>query len=232
MRRRLLFTVLMLAIPLIACDGNPVQPTALPRTGTGFSPSSPESSPPPAVTITGRVVDERGNGVASATVVTFGTGNTRAQTDGDGRYSMDVPRSSGIFDARVDHPGYERHERYLSLVTTPQDFMLRDIIRMVPGESLQLSVTPEDSLYGFDLEFRRRTVRVTAPANMRVEFEAIPDDPLFFAGIAFGVMPTYPCCSSRHTVTLPAGQEVSVHGLMGWGAARPQTFTLTSRILP
>jgi hypothetical protein len=67
---------------------------------------------------------------------------------------------------------------------------------------------------------------------MRVEFEATPDDPLFFAGIAFGVMPTYPCCSSRHTVTLPAGQEVSVHGLMGWGAARPQTFTLTSRILP
>ena len=233
MCRRLPLTVLTLAISALGCDGNPVQPTALPGGVSGAPPSSSGSPSPPlvTVTITGRVLDERGNGVAGATVLTFGTGNTRAQSDGDGRYRMDVPEGSRLVEARVDHPGYERHERYLNLVAAPQNFLLRDIIRMVPGESLQLSVTPDDSLYGFDLEFRRRTVRVTAPTHMQVEFEAVPDNPQFFEGIAVGVMPTYPCCSSRQIVTLPAGQEVSVHGLMGWGATQPRTFTLTSRTL-
>lgn len=217
--------VLAIAILTAGCDGNPVQPSRLPTPSAG----GPSLPPAANITISGRVVDERGNGVAAATVFTFQTGSTR--TDGEGRYSIDVPRSTSLIEAKVEYPGYERHERYLHAVTTPQDLLLRDIIRIAPGESRQLTVTPDDSLYGFDFEYRRRTVRVTSPTDATVEFEVVADEPRFFEGLAFGVMPAYPCCGSRITLTMKAGQEVSVHGLMPWGAAQERRFSLVSRIL-
>ena len=217
-------TIMAIAILSTACDGNPVQPSRLTSTNSG----GPAVVPSTTVTITGRVVDEHGNGVAAATVFTYQAGSVRA--DDEGRYSLEVPSTLKVIEAKVEYPGYEHHARFLHPVSTPQNFLLRDIIRMAPGDSRRLTVTPQDSHYGFDFEYKRRTVRVVSPADAMVEFEVLADDPRHIEGLAFGVMPNYPCCGDRMTLSMRAGQEVSVHVLMSWTAIDERNFTLVSRI--
>ena len=217
-------TILAVAILAVACDSSPVHPTRLPSPPAGQAPS-----PPATMKITGQVIDERGDGVPGATVFTYQGG--RVQADANGEYSIEVPSTGGLIEAKVEHIGYERHERLLRRVATQQNFLLRDVIRMAVGESRQVTVTPDDSLYGFDFEFRRRTVRVIAPADAEVEFEVVADDPRYLAGLAFGPMPRYPCCTPRTTVTMRAGEELSAHALMAWTVADSQTFTVVSRVL-
>jgi hypothetical protein len=185
--------------------------------------------PAATTTIAGRVVDQHGHGVPGATVFTYQLGSVR--TDGNGAYSIEAPSVSGLIEAKVEYPGYERHERFLRAVATPQNFLLRNVVRMAPGESRQVTVTPDDSLYGFDFEFRRRTVRVIAPTDATVEFEVVADDPRYLIGLAVGPMPDYPCCGARTTVNMRAGQEVSAHALMSWRVTESQTFTVVSKIL-
>ena len=217
-------TIMAIAILGTACDGNPVQPSRLTTTPSG----GPAVAPSTTVTITGRVVDEHGNGVA-ATVFTYQAGSV--QTDDEGRYSLEVPSTLKVIEAKVEYPGYEHHARFLRAVSTPQNFLLRDIIRMAPGDSRRLTITPHDSHYGFDFEYKRRTVRVVSSADAMVEFEALAEDPRPIEGLAFGVMPNYPCCGSRMTLFMRAGQEVSAHVLMSWAATDERNFTLVSRIL-
>jgi hypothetical protein len=225
MRRLVPATILAVAILASGCDGSPVQPSGLP------SPALEEPLPRPAATTTiaGRVVNERGDGVPNATVFTYQHGTV--QTGKDGAYIIKVPSSSGLIEAKVEHPGYERDERLLRAVASPQNFLLRDVVRMAPGESRQVTVTPDDSLYGFDFEFKRRTVRVLAPTDATVDFEVVADDSRFLVGLALGLMPDYPCCATRMTVNMRAGQEVSAHALMWWTVTESQTFTVVSRIV-
>ena len=225
MRRLVPATILAVAILAIGCDGSPVHPSRQP------SPTVGEPIPRPAATTTiaGRVVDQHGHGVPGATVFTYQLGSVR--TDGNGAYSIEAPSGSGLIEAKVEYPGYERHERFLRAVATPQNFLLRDVVRMAPGESRQVTVTPDDSLYGFDFEFRRRTVRVIAPTDATVEFEVVADDPRYLIGLAVGPMPDYPCCGARTTVNMRAGQEVSAHALMSWRVTESQTFTVVSRFV-
>ena len=225
MRRLVPATILAVAILAIGCDGSPVQPSRLPSSPVG----EPMPRPAATTTIAGRVVDERGHGVPGATVFTYQLGSVR--TDGNGAYSIEAPSASGLIEAKVEYPGYERHERLLRAVATPQNFLLRDVVRMSPEESRQVTVTPDDSLYGFDFEFRRRTVRVSAPTDATVEFEVVADDPQYLIGLAVGPMPDYPCCGARTTVNMRAGQEVSAHALMSWRVTESQTFTILSKIL-
>jgi hypothetical protein len=224
MRSSVPATTLAVAILGVACDGSPVHPTRLPSQPVG------QLEPSPAVTvkISGHVIDERGVGVAGATVFTYQAGS--AQTDGGGAYSIEVPSTSGLIEAKVEHGGFERHERLLRAVTTPQNFLLRDVIRIAAGQSQLMTVTPEDSLYGFDFEFRRRTVRVLASTEAVVEIEVVAENPPYLLGLAIGPMPTYPCCSPRMTVNMRAGEEVSAHALMPWRMTEPHTLTLVSRV--
>src|SRR5262245_28991587 len=224
MRRFVPATILAVAMLTVGCEGSPVHPSRL------SSPTDGQPGPPSnTVTITGSVVDERGVGVSGATVFTYQTGSVH--TDPSGTYRIEVPITSGLIEAKVEHRGYERHERLLRAVETPQNFLLRDVIRMAPGESRQVTVTPDDSLYGFDFEFRRRTVRVKSPITAAVEFEIVAEDPRYLIGLAFGTMPAYPCCSTRTMVDMRAGEEVSAHALMAWTVSEPQTFTVMSRVL-
>lgn len=212
--RSKLAVVFALAIAVAACD-TPVTPTP------GNPP--PPSPPVPQVErrVTGVVRDIQGQPIAGALVRSFA--GTVFSGD-DGRYDVSIG-SAIVPPLSASKTGYESTDQYVSGDT--KDLVLHEIVRISVGESINVTVGLNDSIWEtvFD-EYRSRIVRILSDADTRVDLHLVDAS----GGPGQMVLPPAACCVAQSTVNLIRGIDHLVRIVVPWTTPGDRTFTLrTSR---
>lgn len=198
----------------VGCDErSPVAPAASPPTVS--APTAPATRQ-----ITGVVRDDHGSPVAGAALTVY-PGNHKLVSDAAGQFDVTVA-TSGNGSVFATKPDYESTYRYFS--TSPFDVVLHDIIRLPVGQSARITVRPDDSIGGWDEEYRYRVLRVASSESVRAEIHVIADDN---QPADYWVQSTT-CCTSPSVavVDIPGGTERQVEVRIPWNATASRTFTV------
>jgi hypothetical protein len=174
-------------------------------------PTTPSARPSASFSVTGIVTDDQGAPVGAATVTIrhWLGGMISAQsvvTDASGRYTIgftaDTAGTTGM-TAEIFALAYERYDRAImpTSSTLVENFRLRGIQLITAGDSLVLSIAPDDA----DSDWFAgpcRIVRVAVPADGTMTVEVLPTQP------AAAPPPVQVCCVSGNDrggnpVTLP-----------------------------
>ncbi|WP_254448791.1 TonB-dependent receptor plug domain-containing protein [Spirosoma rhododendri] len=100
-------------------------PTTGAATTTSIRPNGEKSVPP--ITVTGRVLDEKGTGLPGATVLVKGTANVGTATDAEGRYTLNVPDGNGTLV--ISSISYTSQEIPINNRTTIPDVQLASDVK-------------------------------------------------------------------------------------------------------
>ena len=210
--------VVSLAFGIIACgERSPVTP--LPQ-------STPLSVPQSTTSRSGVVRDERGAPVAGATVWAMPPG-VRVLSDADGRFV--APAVGGMIWMYAEKAGYEPDSQ--ETIAATRDLTLHDVLKMTVGESIRVTVGPNDPwIYVWDpgmrveLNYRIRVVHVTANVQSRVELRLAADD-----GRPGQLSVRNACCAvSPGVLDMAAGTEVEVEIRHDGWTTGSRTFTLSA----
>jgi hypothetical protein len=249
MRNATLVIATLVAACAAAC-GTDREPTALGPTTPTAQPQAPPLTPPSgeAFDVSGIVTDDRDTPVAGVQVTMRYRLEGRdlhavALTDASGRYEIRFtstpwtwPQGRGAARAEIMADGYDWYWRTV-WATGPQlveNFRLNRLKRIGAGESIVMSLTPDNGdclgwLYG-----PCGRVRVTVPADGDLMLEAVPlqrtaDLPVLEV-----------CCVSGNevygnplTIQVPAGMEVWVEvGQKGPGGLPSETVAVNTSFTP
>jgi hypothetical protein len=224
---------LVLAAAAFACtDRSRALPTVPSRTDS--VPPAPSPPVPGATHIVGLVLDTLGARIPDA-ALTFDTfrGRVTATSDAAGSFDVTVEPFVNGLGVMLEKPGYERAWRFISVRTGGEvvhNLRLHPLVRVAAGDSLRLSIRPDDPSCGFDDEFLCRTVRITAAASGRLTAEIVPDRAeaqlaLAVSGDLFP-RPT----ASRLFLTVSANSETRVDVVVWWETAVQVPFTLKTSL--
>lgn len=212
--RSKLAVVFALAIAVAACD-TPVTPT--PRNPPPPLPQEPQVDR----RVTGVVRNIQGQPIDGALVrSSAGT----AFSDDAGRYDVSIG-SFIVASLTASKAGYESTDQYVT--EGAKDLLLHDIVRISVGESINVTVGLNDSIWEtiFD-EYRSRIVRILSDTDQRVDLQLVdasggPGQMVLSPGI---------CCVALSTVNLIRGIDYLVRIVVPWASPAERTFTLrTSR---
>jgi hypothetical protein len=204
----------VLAVGLMACGSDsPTAPTPTP-------PLVPSDAP----RLTGVVLDDRGAPIAGATVsAALGSSD---ETDEQGRFFVTTNAPDGVyFGLDVYKPGYEgRHHTYVRGPT--EVITLHDVIRLPVGESVRVTIGPNDPVGG-ELEYRYRIVRIVSSTPTHLDVSVASDD---------GAAPDWmfnrgPCCPSPPSVVASiedVGAELVAYLRVPWWPLVSRTYTVTT----
>jgi hypothetical protein len=244
--RGTLSTMLVVIAILVAaaCSKSPTTPSAPSPAGTSSPPPSP-LPPPPTTTrqISGRVISEDGTPVDGATVVLddgFGQFSAPVVTAGNGFYQASARVQLPPFhyfgtQALITRSGYEETDGWAPGTTdTTQDFRLYRPLTVTAGDAVHLAISPDNSLCGFELEFRCRAIHIQAPTSGTIALDTMADDPanVFWILVGRPVDIQYPFTGTTHAViSVTAGSSALIQIMRPWVIPTLQEFTLkTSRI--
>ena len=134
--------------------------------------------------------------------------------------------SATVASLSASKTGYESTDQYVS--GDAKDLVLHEIVRISVGESIDVTLGPNDSIWYtiFDDAYRSRIVRILSDADTRVDLHLVD------AGDGPGqmVVPSAPCCVALSTVNLIRGIDYLVRIVVPWATTGERTFTLrTSR---
>ena len=198
------------------------------------------------------VADDAGRPLTGAQITVypfiFGAGGSptpSASTDARGFYEVgfegmeDAGGSIGTVIARRE--GYELDGAFLGRRTpadTVRNFRLYPVKRIVPGESVTITVNPGDPPCGFDWEWVCRTVRLVPATSGTLAFSLITHS----GGSQTGLQVTTPqppgipfrpvCCSSQVSVAVTGGREVIAEIFVSWTTTDAHSFTLQTTLTP
>jgi hypothetical protein len=198
--------------------------------------------------VSGVATDEDGRPVAGATITIapwkFGESPPPIvlTTDAAGRYvaEFEAMRDAvgGVGNSVAEQPGHETHRHYLG-PAAPQDiaqnFHLYRVRRIAPGESVALTVRPDDPSCGIDDEWVCRTIRIVAQRTGTLAITLTSHNPQDATGLEVieRVPPGGPfrpkCCSPEVTLSVAAGAEVIANVLAWWATKVDHSFTLATR---
>src|SRR5262249_43210739 len=153
--------------------------------------------------------------------------------DGAGFYELDFDAmrdvAGGVGNAVAEQSAYEHDNRYIVATRQEavQNFYLCRIERISAGESLSLTVRPDDTFCGLSDEWRCRTVRITPPATGTLSVSLISNDApnltgleLYQQGQQFNPG-SYRCCSAEASLVTPI-RAATTAGLLS-GEERTRT---------
>ena len=210
------FTVVFLASACVGCGSDNLSPAPAP---------SASAAPSSAAAITGVVRDDRGAPIAGATVWAA-PGQVTVLSDANGKFSTPIGSNPGrwvwVFASK---PGYEPDAQQISVRTS--DLTLHDLITVAAGESVRVTVRPNDpNLWIIDkalreFDYRIRIVRLSAAVTSRVTVRLVADD----GGPAELVVRGQE--ENPGVVTMSAGSEVELEIRVIAGSPS-RTFTLIS----
>jgi hypothetical protein len=167
MTRRLCALVIVGTIGA-ACDSSPVRPQP------SLPPQAPVS-PSLGVHLTGVVRDDRGRAVAGATVTSPQTASS-VLTNEAGQFDLSFDQQRQGFTVSASKIGYEPDSQSTS--GPSRDLTLHEIIRIPVGESVRVTVGPNDTYMEDEYldGYRIRVVRVMAAEAMTVHFRLESDE--------------------------------------------------------
>ncbi len=199
--------------------------------------------PTPDFTLTGRVTDSATSAPISGATVSI-NGRYRTATDSLGNYSV-----AGFLDAGGNHDftyvsanDYVSDYRYIR--ATSQSVQLYRIKRIMAGDSVMMTVAPNDSLCvnnvqdtpGLGQDYVCRSVRVVAPRDGVMTVEALETQSGARPPLEVETVGVSPCCSERlgnpASIQLTAGTEVVVNVEMFLGSTASQSFSLKTTLAP
>jgi hypothetical protein len=222
----------VIAIAALSCrNSSPTLPTPPPPTESTI----PFPTLPGPTRIAGLVRDT-GNGTVPGATLTFNTfrGPVMATTDAAGSFAVTVEPWVGGLDVLSEKPGYERSNRWIAVNAkeVAHDLRLHPIVRVAAGDSLGLSIRPDDPSCGLDLEFLCRTVRIQSPIAGRLRAEVVPDRAGAQIGLALSTEHWPQLTTSPLLTEVAAASETSVNVLVWWQQPDEQPFTLITSMNP
>lgn len=199
--------------------------------------------------LAGRATDDDGRPVPAAHITmrpfTYPQADAALSTatDATGFYRFDFMAMrdavGGVGSAMAERDGYESDSRYIgprAASEIAQDFRLYRIRKITPGESVSLTVQPDDPSCGFDDEWVCRTVRITIAAAGTLTATLVSQDARAQTGLQIVVpcrgpcLPTS-CCGLEQSREVPAGTEVLARILLWWTATDRHSFTLRTSFI-
>jgi hypothetical protein len=225
------------ALVVVACDSRPIGPSTVPPAAAA---PAPLPRPPVAtltINLTGTVVDADGRPVADAAVkmspfIPGAQSEPLSTTTGPtGRYEFTFENAAGQQSggfAVASKPGHEDDYRYIMPAANQvQNFRLYPITRLAAGDTIQVTVLPDEGTCGLSDEWTCRKFRVVSPTSGTLTITATPETG---DGAGYLEIPRpYQCCRSPLSVPVTANEEVRVHVLMDWTSKVAQTFRLSVR---
>ncbi len=128
-----------------------------------------------------------------------------------------------FFGLEASKEGYE--PQWHMWVSGPTEIVtLHDLIRLPLGNSIRLTVGPNDSTDP-DIEYQSRTIRVVSSAPAQVELQVVAAD----GGTPDWYVHEGPCCPAPSTVVKSMGTELPIGFRSPFRESR--TYTLTTRKL-
>jgi len=175
-------------------------------------------------------VDDRGAALADAAMA-FGTynGTVNLTTNGSGSYDVTVDPWIGGVSVDLRKPGYEPITHFVQVgfgEEATRNLRFYPILRVVPGQSLRLSVGAGDPICGLDWEFVCRTIRVTSAARGTLTVEAIPERDGVQLGLAMATEFWPRLNTSVLSFPVTAGEERTVNVLLWWATTATEGFSL------
>jgi len=250
MRKGLLVSINALILTL-GCGGSPVvsplNPTQLTTT------SEPSCSPRITCEIlpfrmSGIATDDEGRPVAGVKVTVnpwiFAQSTTPISTTTDiagfYRIGFEAMRDAvgGVGSAVANQPGYETDGRYLGPQAAQeftQNFHLYRTKRITPGESVSVTVLPDDTFCGFSDEWRCRTFRIVSPMAGILSATLVSHNAQDATGLEMFVVRNSPgvvvhrCCASEVSLEVEAGAEIITNVLVWWATRANHSFTLNTK---
>lgn len=167
-RRLLLAVVATLALELQGCGRSPAAPSARGQANTPEGPS-----------ITGRVTDGTGSGVAQARILVLSGANEsrEAVSDANGFYTLTGDPARGVYSGNVTRPGFEPSPLSVHFqpgVSSHPRFNVRlyEIVRISAGETIEQTVRADDPTCDYTVSHVDygpcRRIRVVSPARGRL----------------------------------------------------------------
>ena len=220
------FTVISLALACVGCGSDNL---VSPRADANAATAGPAPSPTTTRTITGVVRDDRGTPIAGASVWTDYRGIT-VVSGADGTFTAPISSGAGSFVwIFASKPGYEPDAQQTPEPT--RDLTLHDIIRVAAGQSVRVTVRPNDpnvwvidrlpSGQWWEFDYRTRVVRLSAAVASRVTLQLVADD----GGPTEFVIRGHDGSPAELTMTRGSEVEVEIRLLAG---SPSRTFTLTT----
>ena len=200
--------------------------------------------------ISGAVTDDEGRPVVGAkvTIAPWKFGELLPQliltSDAAGTYRADFQAMrdavGGVGNSFAEQAGHETHRRYLG-PRVPQEitqnFHLYRVRHIAPGDSVALTVRPDDPSCGFDAEWVCRTVRITATRAGTLTIRLTSHSPQDATGLEViervpaGVPFRPKCCAPEVTMAVAAGAEVMANALAWWDTKANHSFTLVTSLV-
>ena len=165
----------------------------------------------------GTVRDARGNPIAGAAISFF---PRTGEWFSDERGQFVLPGYIEVVYA--SKPGYESA---ISWAWDGVEMTLHDIIRIQPGQSVRMTVRPNDSLGGRGLSYRVRTIRVFSGGDRIVSIQVLADDN---GSVDYRVQDNCGdlCPRNPPTFFIEGGGERQVHIQIPDNSTASRTFTV------
>ena len=213
-RSYLLVVVACLALATTACGaGSPVAPVA-----QSVTPAAP-------VVPMGTIEDGQGNPIAGATVSFWPPGISQELTNGAGQFPLPQQYVEVI---QASKAGYEGSWDFFKSV-----LRLHEILRIPAGQSVRVTIRPDDSLGGSGQLRRVRRIRVFSNGDRIVHIQVLADDNGAVDYMVFGVSGEgcygLPCPLNPSTFFVDGGGERGVELQMDAQSTISRTFTVVTR---
>jgi len=215
-RHRSCLLVVVACLATTACDaGLPVAPVA-----QSVTPAAPVMS-------MGTIRDGQGNPVAGAAVSFWPAGISQQLTDGAGQFPLPIGQYVETIHASKSG-SYEGSWDFFKSV-----LRLHEILRIPAGQSVRVTIRPDDSLGGIGQLGRVRRIRVFSNGDRMVHIQVSADDNGPVDYWVFGVSGEdcggRPCPPNPSTFFVEGGGERGVELLMDAQLTTSRTFTVMTQ---
>src|SRR5262252_953951 len=229
-------SLLGVLITVTACGGRGPSLPAAPSATTTTSTVPPAPLPAVVRHLDGVITDgDNGALISGATVTQPYSSSTPATTDVNGHYAIAARLTGGDFGTFVwmSKPGYEDTHSFAAGSNDGRyDFKLYRPVTITAGSGIRMAITADNSMCGFDDEFRCRLLHVTTPTSGTLIVETAADNPAAPLWVKLGTDVDYPVTSvTSLRVPATAGDVVTLLVFRPWSPPPSDTGTINTTML-
>ena len=214
---------------------------SLPAAPSPTTTSTTSTVPPPSLPAVMRHLDgvitdgDAGAPISGATVTQPYSSSAAATTDVNGHYTIAARLTGADFGTFVwvSKPGYEDTHSFAGGNNDGRyDFKLYRPVTITAGTAIRMAITADNSMCGFDDEFRCRLLHVTTPTTGTLIVETAADNPADPLWVKLGTDVDYPVTFvTSLRVPATAGDVVTLLVFRPWSPPPSDTGAIDTTML-